>query len=253
METKMIARFLTFAYGLVCYAAGMAALAYTAFWLIDMTPNALDAPSSGNLFYAVGINILLLIGFAIQHSGMARPAFKRRLTQVIPASMERSTYVLASALAMAVFFAFWQPIGVDLWRVESGPLYTGILVAYGIGWATLVSATFFIDHFDLFGLRQVWFNLRGQPYRDLSFTSRGLYQFLRHPIYLGWFMVIWIAPVMTVSHLVFAAGTALYILLAVRVEERELMAALPEYEKYCSETPMIIPRIGSRRKPVAAT
>lgn len=248
----MTGRILTFVYGLICYTAGMASLAYTAVWLINIVPNALDAPRTGGVVTALVIDIALILAFSLQHSGMARPAFKKRWTRIIPKSLERSTYVLASALAMGLFFVYWQPIGIELWRLESGPAYTAVLVAYAIGWAVLVSATFFINHFDLFGLRQVWLNLRGQPYRDLSFTSRGLYQFIRHPIYLGWFMVIWIAPVMTVSHLVFAIGTAAYILIAVRIEERDLLAALPEYQQYREEVPMVIPGFGTGTKIVTS-
>ena len=237
----MIPRILNFTYGLVCYALGMAALVYTAFWLIDLTPNALDAADGAMSLTSVAINVGLIAFFALQHSGMARPAFKARWTRVIPASVERSTYILASAAAMAVFFIFWQPLGVDVWRIENGTAYAGILAAYAAGWGVLVYATFCINHFDLFGLRQVWLNLRGMPYTELSFSQRGLYRLVRHPIYSGWFLVIWITPVMTISHLLFAIGTTAYILWAVRLEEADLRAVLPEYDAYAAAVPAYFP------------
>ncbi|MEM7220735.1 MAG: isoprenylcysteine carboxylmethyltransferase family protein [Pseudomonadota bacterium] len=247
----MIMRILTFLYGIGSYALGMGSLVYTAFWLIDLTPNALDAASGTMTAAGVAINLALLALFALQHSGMARPSFKAIWTRVIPAELERSTYILASAVAMAVFFYGWQPLGGDIWRVENGPAYVAILAAYGLGWAVLVSSTFCIDHFDLFGLRQVWLHLRGLPYRELSFVQRGLYRFVRHPIYVGWFLVIWISPVMTVSHLMFALGTTVYILWAYRIEERDLRAALPEYDRYAEEVPAFVPGAVSAPRPVA--
>lgn len=249
MVTKLIALF----YGLICYTAGMASLAYTALWLVDLVPNALDAPRSGPIGIAIAIDLLILIAFSIQHSGMARPRFKKQWTRIVPTTVERSTYVLASALAMAMIFVFWQPIGGDIWRFEPGTTAATIsFVGYAVGWALLVFATFCIDHFDLFGLRQVWLNLRGIPYQEHAFMVRGLYRWIRHPIYLGWFMVIWITPVMTVSHLLFALGSTVYILAAVRFEERDLMRAIPQYARYRQVVPMVIPDIG-RHTTVAAS
>jgi methanethiol S-methyltransferase len=237
----MIARLTAAAYGMVCYIAGMAALGYTALWLIDLVPNALDAPRSIGIVEALFIDLLLIGLFVAQHSGMARPAFKRWWTRYVPVSVERSTYVLASSVAMALMFLYWEPIGIDIWRIDSGVGYAAILAAYACGWAVLVSATFFINHFDLFGLRQVWFTLRGTPYQELTFAARGLYRVIRHPIYLGWFLVIWITPVMSASHLFFALASTGYILWAVRLEERDLLASLPEYAAYRDSTPMVIP------------
>lgn len=228
-------------YGLLCYGVGMAALGYSAFWLIDLTPNALDGPGSDQIGLAILIDTALIALFALQHSGMARPTFKRVWTRIIPAASERSTYLLCTGLIMGLWFYAWQPIGLELWRIDSGPAYTAILALYAAGWCVLVSATFFINHFDLMGLRQVWLNLRGLPYQDLPFMVRGLYGVVRHPIYLGWFMVIWFAPVMTVAHLLFAVLTTLYIIRAIRWEEKDLLEALPEYDAYRQRVPSIIP------------
>lgn len=237
----MMGRLFNFSYGVFCYIAGMASLVYTAFWLIDLTPRALDSADGTLTATRVAINVGLIALFAVQHSGMARPAFKAWWTQIVPPAIERSTYILVSSLAMGLFFAGWQPLGIELWRLESGPGYVAILAAYAAGWTVLVYATFCINHFDLFGLRQVWANLRGLPCEELTFAQRGLYRLVRHPIYTGWFLVIWISPVMTVSHLLFAAGTTAYMLRAVRLEEADLRQALPEYAEYAQRVPAFVP------------
>ncbi|MEM1433542.1 MAG: DUF1295 domain-containing protein [Pseudomonadota bacterium] len=237
----MIGRTLALIYGVVCYALGVAALGYLGLWLVDLVPGALDAPRTAPLGEATLINAGLLLLFALQHSGMARPAFKRVWTRIVPAAIERSTYVLASAIAVAILCWYWEPLGITFWRVDSGPLHALLLGGYACGWAVLLFATFCIDHFELFGLQQVWQNARRRPQQPRGFMIRGLYHFVRHPIYLGWFLVIWITPVMTLSHLLFALGMTGYTLRAIRWEERDLLAALPEYAAYRERVPMVLP------------
>src|SRR5690606_27357265 len=196
---------------------------------------------------ALAIDLLLLGLFAVQHSVMARPAFKRRWTRIVPQSAERSTYVLLSSLALIVLFAFWQPLGGVVWSVES-PLGQAVLYAlFALGWATVLVSTFLINHFDLFGLRQVWLQLIGRPYTSLEFGTPFFYRYVRHPLYVGWFFAFWATPHMTVTHLVFAVMTAAYILTAIQLGERVLVAAHPEYRAYRARVPMLIPRFGRRR------
>jgi protein-S-isoprenylcysteine O-methyltransferase Ste14 len=152
--------------------------------------------------------------------------------------------VLFSSLALLVLFWKWQPIGGVLWSVESASGRLAIQTLYGFGWVTVLVATFLINHFDLFGLRQVWLYLCGRPYSSLKFRTPGLYRLVRHPLYVGWLLVFWSAPVMTAAHLVFAIATTAYILIAIQLEERDLVRLHPEYAEYRRRVPMIVP-VGS--------
>src|SRR5688572_27589255 len=175
---------------------------------------------------------------------MARPAFKRWWTRIVPAAAERSTYVLASSLALIVLFVYWEPIGGVIWRVPDGAALGVIVGLYAFGWALLLYTTFLIDHFDLFGLAQVWRNLQGQSYRPPQFRTPSLYRLVRHPLYVGWLVIFWAAPTMTVAHLVFAMMTTAYILIAIRLEERDLVSAFgDDYVAYRERTPMLVPRL----------
>jgi len=174
---------------------------------------------------------------------MARPRFKQWLTRYIPESAERSTYVLASSLAMILLFAFWQPIGGMIWHVESAWLRLPIWILFAAGWTLVLVTTFLINHFDLFGLRQTWLAYRGQPYTPLRFVTPGPYRHVRHPLYVGWLTVFWAAPTMTAAHLLFAIATTAYILIAIQLEERDLEAAHgASYAEYRRTVPMLIPR-----------
>ncbi len=240
-EKSMIGRVVSMAYAVFCYAAGMAVLAYTAAWLGGfVVPNQLDAPAVGSLAVALLVNVGLVLVFGVQHSVMARPAFKNWWTRWIPPHCERSTYVLASSIALFVLMWFWQPIGIDIWRLE-GSAMIAAYVMYGVGWFVLVTSTFFLNHFDLFGLRQAWLNLRGKAYTHIPFNTPGYYRFVRHPIYVGWLVLIWATPTMTVSHLVFALATTAYILSAIPLEEKDLETLLPEYKNYKKTTPALVP------------
>jgi protein-S-isoprenylcysteine O-methyltransferase Ste14 len=184
----------------------------------------------------------LLFGFGLQHSVMARPAFKRWWTRWIPQPAERSTYVLASSVALLVLFAFWRPLGGMVWSVQEAGAAMALYVLCAFGFLLVLFATFLINHFDLFGLRQVWRYLIGAECQPIAFRAPGLYRVVRHPLYLGWMIAFWATPVMSVTHLLFAVGTSFYILFAVRLEERELLATLGDaYREYHQRVPMLIP------------
>jgi protein-S-isoprenylcysteine O-methyltransferase Ste14 len=203
---------------------------------------SIDAPGTGNLATGLAIDIALLLCFAIQHSVMARPTFKRWMIRFIPEPAERSTYVLASSLALITLFAFWRPLGGTVWSITEPVM---VELAYGIyvaGWLLILVATFLINHFDLFGLRQVWLYLTSKPYRPLDFKAPGLYRVVRHPLYVGWIIVFWATPIMTAAHLLFAVVMVLYILVAIRFEERDLVAVLgDDYREYRRRVPMLVP------------
>lgn len=230
-------------YGGLSYLVTVAVLVYGMGFIGGfMTPTALDAPPIQPLPIALTINLLLLGGFAVQHSGMARPAFKRWWTRVVPEPAERATYVLFSSLAMIAIYVLWQPMGGVIWSVNNKPGRSVMFGLYLFGWALLLYTTFLIDHFDLFGLKQVWRNLRGKSYMPPRFYSPSLYRLVRHPLYIGWLIIFWAAPVMTAAHLVFALVTTAYILIAIRLEERDLMTAFGEpYLAYRRRTAMLIP------------
>jgi protein-S-isoprenylcysteine O-methyltransferase Ste14 len=174
---------------------------------------------------------------------MARPTFKRWWTRIVPEWAERSTYVLVSSLAMIALFALWEPIGAVVWSA-AGTAAAVILGLNAVGWLVLLYATFLIDHFDLFGLAQTWRRWSGGPRRVQKFHAPSLYRHVRHPIYVGWLTIFWAAPVMTLAHLVFALGTTAYILLAIQLEERNLIEAFGErYVDYRRHTPMLIPSL----------
>ena len=208
------------------------------------TPTALDADPNQPLGRALAIDLGLLSLFAVQHSGMARPAFKRWWTRIVPESAERTTYVLLSSLAMVALYALWQPIGGVVWSVTSDVGRDAMLSLYLFGWLLLLYSTFLIDHFDLFGLKQVWRQFRGKPYVAPQFHTPGLYRLVRHPLYIGWLTIFWAAPVMTTAHLVFALMTTAYILIAIRLEERDLVQAFgDDYLRYRSKTGMLLPKL----------
>jgi protein-S-isoprenylcysteine O-methyltransferase Ste14 len=173
---------------------------------------------------------------------MARPAFKRWFTRLVPVSAERSTYVLLSSLLLIALFAWWQPLGGVVWTATDPTLRGVLWGCFAFGWLLVLVSTFLINHFDLFGLRQVWLQLMGRPYTELAFRTPGPYRLVRHPLYVGWLFAFWATPTMTISHLVFAIATTGYILIAVRLEERDLVAHHGEaYENYRERVPMLIP------------
>jgi methanethiol S-methyltransferase len=237
-----VKRALVFVYGVACYAIFFATFLYAIGFIGNFgVPKAMDSPRDVSFSTALLTNLALLGLFAVQHSVMARPAFKRWWTRFVPEPAERSTYVLFSSLALIALFAFWQPMGVKLWEATS-PVGVGIAYTlFALGWALLLYCTFLIDHFDLFGLRQVWLFARGKPYTQVRFRTPWLYRQVRHPLYVGWLMIFWATPSMSVAHLVFAIMTTAYILVAIQLEERDLIVAHPEYTEYKRRVPMLVP------------
>ncbi len=240
----MLRRALVLAYGCFAYLGFLAIIVYACGFIGNLgTPTALDGVPEGSVAVALAVDLGLLALFALQHSGMARPAFKRWLTRWMPQAMERSTYVLLSCVAMALLFWQWRPLGGVIWEVTN-PIGVGVLHSiFALGWVTVLITTFLIHHFDLFGLRQVWLEFRGQPYTPLRFSTPGPYSVVRHPLYVGWILTFWATPTMTGAHLVFALMTTLYILIAIRWEERDLIDAHPEYQAYRRRVPMLLPRL----------
>ena len=239
----MIKRISVFTYGVIAYAIFVGVFAYALGFVGNfLVPKSIDSPPQIPLAQALLVNLLVLGVFAIQHSVMARPAFKHWLTRFVPKPAERSNYVMMSNLAMIVLFVFWQPLGGTVWNVED-PLVRNLLHAVMVsGWLLVFVSTLFINHFDLFGLRQVWLYLRGREYSNLEFGRPGFYRWVRHPLYVGWFIFFWATPTMTVTHLLFAVMTTLYILVAVRLEERDLIAEHGQsYLDYRAEVPRLIP------------
>jgi len=245
-------RIFTFFYGVTSYVVFLATFLYAIGFIGNFgVPKSLDTAASGPWQEALLVDLGLLSLFAVQHSVMARPAFKRVFTRVVPVAMERSTYVLASSVALLILFWQWQPLGGTVWEVESYVGRVSLYAGYAFGWVLVLLATFVINHFDLFGLRQVWRHLVGKPQAELRFGTPFLYRIVRHPLYVGWLCVFWSTPVMTVTHLLFAAVTTAYILVAIQFEERDLMAVHPEYAEYRKQVPMIIPGL-PRRLEIAA-
>jgi len=246
----MLKRLSVFLYGVLCYVVFFATFLYAIGFVCNLyVPRSLDGPPVGPLASSLMIDLGLLLLFALQHSVMARPAFKRWWTRLIPEPAERSTYVIASSIALIILFAFWQPLGGVVWSVTQP---TAVIVLYSLcafGWLLVLVSTFLLNHFDLFGLRQVWLYLNGVPYRHIGFRTPGPYRLVRHPLYVGWLFAFWATPVMTVTHLLFAIATTGYILVAIQFEERDLVDSLGEpYRSYRQRVPMLIPFLGRKRR-----
>lgn len=242
-------RTLILAYGVISYVIFFGTFLYAIGFIGNFaTPTTLDGPAAGSLWSALAINIGLLTAFALQHSIMARPAFKRWWTQYVPQAAERSTYVLFSSLALIAMFVLWQPLGGPIWNVTA-PIGQAVLYGlFGLGWAIVLVSTFLINHFDLFGLRQVWLEFRGKPYTPLEFKTPWLYKYVRHPLYVGWLLVFWATPTMTAAHLLFAVMTTVYILVAIHLEERDLVDHHgDDYVNYRKRVPMLVPRLNKAK------
>ena len=234
-------------YGVLSYAIFFATFLYAIGFVGNIyVPKGMDSIPNVPVTQALLINLGLLGVFAIQHSVMARPFFKRWLTKFIPQSMERSTFTLASSLALILLFWLWEPMGGLVWSITNPTSIALMYVGFAFGWLLVLLCTFLINHFDLFGLRQVWLNFRNKPYTPLDFKLPYLYQIVRHPMYVGWFFAFWCTPTMTVAHLAFALATSAYILVAIQLEERDLLEAHPEYCEYRKQVPMIVPFLRKR-------
>ncbi len=238
-----------FLYGIVCYLIFLAVFLYGIGFIGGfLTPTSLDGTPDSPLGTALLVDLGLLGAFALQHSGMARPRFKEWWKRIVPEAAERSTYVLLSSIALAVLFLYWEPIGSVLWSLAPGRARDLVIGLYAFGWVLLLYTTFLIDHFDLFGLKQIWRRLNQKSYRSPVFRTPSLYKWVRHPLYIGWLTIFWAAPTMTVAHLIFALATTVYILIAIRFEEHDLVSAFGNtYIDYRARTPMLVPRIWPRK------
>jgi protein-S-isoprenylcysteine O-methyltransferase Ste14 len=244
-----VKRLSIFLYGVVCYAVFFATFLYAIGFIGNLwVPKSMDSAREAPFATALLTDLGLLALFAVQHSVMARPAFKRWWTRLVPEPAERSTYVLLSSLVLIALFAYWQPLGGIVWSVESPAGQALVYGAYAFGWGLLLLSTFLINHFDLFGLRQVWLQLLGKPYRPLPFRTPSLYRYVRHPLYVGWLFIFWSAPTMTVTHLLFAIASSAYILIAIQWEEHDLCEFHPEYAEYRRRVPMLVPFLRRRAR-----
>jgi protein-S-isoprenylcysteine O-methyltransferase Ste14 len=229
-------------YGVFCYAFFLVAFLYAIGFVEDaVVPKTIDSGPSYGLASSVGVDLVLLGLFALQHSGMARQEFKRWWTKYVPSPIERSTYVLISSLVLVLLFVYWRPLPDNIWSV--GEPWTVVLWALsGVGWLMVLGSTFLISHFDLFGLKQVWAFQTGKDLPEPQFYTPLLYKFVRHPLYLGFILAFWATPVMSTGHLIFAIMTTAYILVAIQFEERDLVAVFGKtYEDYQKRVSMIVP------------
>lgn len=236
---------LSFLYGVTAYAACLAALLYLiAFSGGLLVPKSVDSGAAGPLAQALWVDVLLLALFGVQHSVMARGAFKRWWTRIVPRTVERSTYVLATSLVLALFFWQWRPIPAPIvWRIENGASVHLLWAIFWLGWALVLVSTFLINHFELFGLQQVFARLTGRAMPASEFKTPLFYRYVRHPLYLGLLLSLWSAPVMTAGHLLFSAGLSGYIFIGIWFEERDLIAQFGErYRRYAAEVGMLVPR-----------
>ena len=239
----MSQRITIFIYGVVSYAVFFATFLYAIAFLGDFGVfKSIDSGPDTPFGAALAINATLLGVFAVQHSVMARPWFKGVWTRIVPQQAERSTYVLFSSLAMILLFWQWRPMGGVIWEVTDPAVRLTIWAVYALGWTVLLVSTFLINHFDLFGLRQVWLHLLDRPYTGLPFRTPLFYKYVRHPLYVGWLCIFWATPAMTTAHLVFAIATTAYILTAIQWEEKDLIDIHGEqYQLYREQVPKLIP------------
>ncbi len=249
-NNQSMKRYLTIGYGALSYLMFLVAFLYAIVFVgAILLPRNVNNGIAAPLWQALLINLGLLGLFGVQHSVMARPAFKRWWTRLVPKSIERSTYVLLASSVLLLLYWQWRTMPGQVWEVRQPVGRWALWALFWAGWAMVLSSTFMINHFDLFGLRQVYLAWRGKPYSDLGFRTHLLYRLVRHPLMLGFLVAFWAAPTMTAGHLLFSIGTTAYILIALQFEERDLTAALGgRYLEYRRRVPMLIPNFrGARR------
>ncbi|MDX1673607.1 MAG: isoprenylcysteine carboxylmethyltransferase family protein, partial [Longimicrobiales bacterium] len=239
----MMRKVLHFAYGVVAYAVFIGSFLYAIGFVGGLVvPKTIDSGATASLGTALLVDAALLLLFAVQHSGMARQTFKRWWTRYVPWPIERSTYVLTASLSLVLLFVLWRPIPDVVWNVEYGPARAALWTLFGVGWLIVFVATFMIGHGGLFGLQQVWRQLRGRPLPEDRFRVPGLYRVVRHPIMTGFLIAFWATPTMTVGHLLFATATTAYILVAIQLEERDLVDRFGDrYRDYRRQVPAFFP------------
>ncbi|AKN18814.1 hypothetical protein B586_16210 [Mycobacterium haemophilum DSM 44634] len=242
-------RSLIVGYGAICYVVFLAAFLYAIGFVGNLVvPRTVDNGIAASMAEAVAVNVVLLAAFALQHSVMARPGFKRRWTRLIPPAIERSTYVLLSSLLLFLLFWQWRTLPAIVWNVSWPPGKVALQALFWLGWVIVLASTFMINHFDLFGLRQVFLAWREKSYSELEFRATMLYRLVRHPLMLGFIVAFWAAPTMSAGHLLFAVMTTTYILVVLPIEEHDLSRALgEEYQQYRTRVPMLIPGVRLRK------
>lgn len=252
---RKVSRTLAISYGALSYLMFLVAFLYAIGFVGDIVvPRSVDHAISAPTGQAIVVNALLLGLFAVQHSVMARPAFKRWWTRFVPQPIERSTYVLASSLALFLLYWQWRSIPAEMWHIGAPAGRLAVWALFWLGWAIVLGGTFMISHLDLFGLRQVYLFWRGKPHSDIGFCAPLLYRVVRHPLMLGFIIAFWAAPTMMAGHLLFAVATTAYIVIAVRLEERDLVDAMgDQYRDYRREVSMLVPLPRrSRKHPVSS-
>jgi methanethiol S-methyltransferase len=235
-------------YGVVAYGATLVALLYLVGFVGNLVvPKSIDTGTAGPLIESIVVDTTLIVLFAIQHSVMARQGFKRWWTRIVPPAVERSTYVLSTSLALLILYWQWRPIPAPIWTVQD-PIAAGVIDGiFWLGWVVLVASTFMLNHFEMFGLSQVFGRLFGKQLSDAKFRTPLLYRHVRHPIYLGVLLAVWATPAMTAGHLLFAAVTTGYILIGIQLEEHDLIQQFgDQYRRYRQQAAMLVPLPGRK-------
>jgi protein-S-isoprenylcysteine O-methyltransferase Ste14 len=252
-DDQLMNRYFAITYGAISYALFLAVFVYAIGFVGGLTPRSVDKAIAAPPGQAVAIDVALMTLFALQHSVMARPAFKRWWTRYVPVPVERSTYVMAASLVLALLVWQWRAISTIVWDVSWQPARVAVWILFWLGWAIVLASTFMISHSELFGLRQVFAVWRSRPQPETGFRTTLFYRLVRHPLNLGFIVAFWAAPTMTVGHLLFAGVTTGWILLAMQWEERDLQAVLgARYAAYRETVPMLVPGLRTRRHHVSA-